>query len=242
MFDKFYLTEYTADVHFKFENENIRLPAHKVLLAAKSDVFLKMFFSELKENGDIKIECEGVPAVAFKEFLRYFYFENVELPAENLDWVLFLGRKYLVEKCVNDCVNMFAKSLNNGSVCAILERGLFYDLEGMTKMCTNHISVNTSSVLNAPEFSTCPKAVLKHIFQMDLLSCCEVEVFEAAIKWVQAKSGKDVLSKTDVMEHLGILRNTFCIDDNRRTLVVDKQIFCRPSKRIYGLHKDDCYK
>lgn len=72
-------------------------------------------------------------------------------------------------------------------------------------MKSTRVSVNTSSVFSSPEFLSCSKKALENIFKMDLLSCCEAEVFETAMKWVRAKSGKNALSKTDTMEHLGDL-------------------------------------
>lgn len=203
MFHQFYLDESSADVHFVFESENIKLPANKVLLAAKSDVFRAMFFGGLKEEGDVL--CKDVPAVVFVDFLRYFYFEEVNLSTEIVDWILYLGRKYLVKRCVDDCVEFFAKSLNNESVCATLDRALFYDIEALLKMCTDHISVNTSAVFGLPAFMECTQKAFDHILKMDVLSCGEIDVFITAIKWVQTKSGKKDLFKADIMQHLGDL-------------------------------------
>lgn len=201
--DKFYLNEETADVHFIFEDGSVKVPANKVLLAIKSKVFMAMFFGKAKENADVTMADKNVPVAAFKEFLRYFHFETVPLSIENVENFLYLGRKYLVEQCVNDCVNFFAKLLNNENACFILERGLFFDLDEMIKMCTIQISSNSSEVFQSAEFLECSPKALEHILKLNILSCSEMEVFEGAMAWVRAKCRKEKVLKSDVIEHLG---------------------------------------
>lgn len=202
--DKFYLNEQTADVHFIFEAGSV--PANKVPLAAKSDVFMAMFFGLLAEKNDvINMAGESVPVAAFEEFLRYFYFEDVPLSINNVDDFLYLGRKYLVEKCVADCVKFFGKLLNNENACVLLERGLFYDIDELIKICTIQISSNSSEVFKSAGFLECSPKALEYILKLNLLSCSESEVFQAAMAWVKAKCGKETLLKSDVMEHLGVL-------------------------------------
>lgn len=76
----------SADVHFTFESSNngeeIRIDAHRSLLAATSDVFDAMFYGGLKESADIRVV--DASDAAFKEFLQYFYQRRVKLTAENV--------------------------------------------------------------------------------------------------------------------------------------------------------------
>lgn len=75
-----YLKGDVAIVHFLLKNEAgeiERIPAHKVLLAARSDVFHRMFYGELKEKSDVTIV--DASASAFKEFLQCFYMNKVQL-------------------------------------------------------------------------------------------------------------------------------------------------------------------
>lgn len=69
MFQKFMeiIMKKTPDVHFIFEEDNdtVKLPAHKDVLAASSKVFDAMFNGELKEEGDVNIV--DASSAAFKE-------------------------------------------------------------------------------------------------------------------------------------------------------------------------------
>lgn len=60
---KLYLDSETADVHFIFGNEKkVRIPAHKMLMAANSDTFKSIFYGEHAQ------EVPNVSIAAFKEF------------------------------------------------------------------------------------------------------------------------------------------------------------------------------
>lgn len=111
-FRKLYLDEDTADIHFAFENEttaNARIPAHKTFLAMESDAFKAMFFGDLKESGDVKIV--DVSADAFKEFLQFFYFDQIKLSMENVNGVINLVKKYMVADSIYFVNNFYVNHL-----------------------------------------------------------------------------------------------------------------------------------
>lgn len=202
-FEQFYLNNETADVHFLVGD--LSVPAHKVVLAAQSDAFKAMFYGELREKDKITIGGEFVTVDAFVKFLKYFYFEDVKLPFDNIHHVLYLGQQYMFEKCVNDCVKAYEEYLNHELVCGILESALFFDITELVQTCNKFISVNTRAIFNSARFLQCTKQILGHILKMNLLSCSEVDVFEACMTWVRAKSKENTVSKEMVEKHLGDL-------------------------------------
>lgn len=196
----------TADVHFTFDSIDdsvIRVPAHKILLAISSNVFKRMFYSELKEKGDVSMV--DVSDAAFKEFLQYFYLSEVTLTEENIVGVIYLGQKYNVKKCVEDCTEFLMNTLSGENIFVALYIGSLYERQELIKACESFIAVNTEAVLKSPGFLQCDKQVLAHILKMDVLSCTEVDIFEACMAWVKSKSGQDILTKELVDTHLGEL-------------------------------------
>lgn len=205
-----YLDEESADCHFVFgsadsdsASSSARIPAHKIILARDSAVFKAMFYGPMKETGDIRLT--NVSEAAFKEFLQFFYLAEVELDVENLVDVMHLGHKYMVAKCVDYCINFFKDVHNAENILIGLSLGILYgNLELMT-LCERFIAGKSYAVMWSKGFKGCDRQLLAHILDANLFVCSEVELFEACMAWVAAKSGHDDLTKQMVDEHLGEL-------------------------------------
>lgn len=198
-----FLDSTTADVDFVFNSVDgsvARVSAHKILLAASSNVFKRMFFGELKENGDVQMV--DVSDAAFKEFLQYFYLSEVKLTEDNIASVIYLGHKYNVKKCVADCIEFLMDTLSSENVCAAMQIGILYNHHELTKICDELIIVSTEAVFKSAGFLECDKEMLGRILKMNLLSCSEVDVFEACMAWVKFKCGERCLTEAMIKKHL----------------------------------------
>lgn len=102
-FSEMYLNSRFADVHFTFPSDEQfqEVPAHKMVLASASPVFAAMFFGPLKESEVVKIHDTN--AGVFKEFLQFFYLSEVKLTMANLEEVVWLGDKYDMQQCFEQC-------------------------------------------------------------------------------------------------------------------------------------------
>lgn len=59
-----------SDVIFNVENQ--KLPAHRVILAARSEYFRALLYGGLAETTQTEIQLQ-IPLAAFKALLRYIY-------------------------------------------------------------------------------------------------------------------------------------------------------------------------
>lgn len=201
---RLYLSTNLADVRFVLDTgdgTDIVVPAHQNLLAVGSKVFEQLFRDEGDRNRLIRVTDASV--AAFKEFLQFFYMTDGSLSAEHVASVLYLGHKYDVKKCVDTCVTSLKEDLTNENVCTTLSLAIRHNQEELMELCEKQILVNTTEVFPSAAFLRCEVRVLAHILRMNLLSCSEVDVFEACMSWVRAKSGRPNLSTTIVEEHLG---------------------------------------
>lgn len=201
--EKLYLKSKKADVHFIFEsNGNCeRVPAHKNLLSEGSEVFDAMFFGSLKEHGDIKIV--DASAEAFKQFLRLFYFNHIELTMETVAEIMYLSKKYDVMECLEMCSVFLENKLTVENVISVIELAIVYDHLELQKLCEAKIRLNSREILQSPSFLECDGQVVSHLLKMDFLSCSETEVFEVCMAWVKATSKEDELTREIVQTHLG---------------------------------------
>lgn len=94
---------------FDVENDVLRLPANKGILAATSPAFDAMFNGDLKEHGDVKIV--DVSPAAFKEFLQLMHGKKARLTLNNIAEVLKLVDKYDAVNCLFTCINFSKKNL-----------------------------------------------------------------------------------------------------------------------------------
>lgn len=207
--EKWYLDSESADVHFTFEStgsttsSSMRLPAHKILLATDSDVFKAMFYGELKESGDIHLT--DVSEAAFKQFLQFFYLNEVELSIDSVADLMHLGHKYMVANCIDVCNRFLTDCQTVDNVVFVLGLAMLYEHRKLIKLCERSIVRKTVAVLKSSGFLECNRQVLAHILNSNVFICSEVELFEACMAWVKVKCGLNVLSKECVDEHLGEL-------------------------------------
>ncbi|XP_055295381.1 BTB/POZ domain-containing protein 3-like [Sitodiplosis mosellana] len=201
---RMYLDTKMADVHFTFESVDgqiQRIPAIKSVLAATSKVFNSMFYGPIKEKDDVKI-TDASPA-AFKVFLKFFYFDEIELTADNVAEVMNLGHKYDVTECLSACGKFIEDHLSNDNLWLAYGLAIFLNHEELKKMCEVTIAIDTGKLFKSPSFMDCDKKVLRNILKLDSLSCSETEVFDACMAWIKAASKQDTLTKELVGAHLG---------------------------------------
>lgn len=183
--NKLYLNELAADVHFTFESfsgNNDRIPAHKCHLVLVSNAFNAMFSGSWSEQKDADI-VDASPD-AFKEFLQFFYLNEIELTMENVEEVLDLGRKYSVSACWNTCALFLTKMLTNDNVCFVYGLSISADLKDLKKICEAKIGLTTTEIFKTHDFRGCNRQVLQHILQLESLTCSESVVFKACMEWV----------------------------------------------------------
>lgn len=198
-----YLNPDEADVHFIFESDGERVPAHKIILSSGSEVFKTMFHGSLKEQGDIKIVDST--AEAFKAFLRFFYFNKVDVNVERVAEIMYLGRKYNVAECLRLCTKLLESNISDQTVITALDLAIFHEQQQLQKLCELFIASELDKVLDSENFLICDRRVLEHILKMDNLPCTETRLFKASMAWVKATSHEDNLTRDIVQAHLGNL-------------------------------------
>lgn len=139
----------SCDVVFVFDGGE-RVQTHKTLLPACSDMFDTMLHGSLKEMGEIRIE--DVSAAAFKTFLKYFHFGGTNLNGSNVAELLYLGEKYIVEQCVNDCVEFLLSVLDVENVLVQLHLAIIHGQQSIKSRCDQLIYTHIETILSSDAF------------------------------------------------------------------------------------------
>lgn len=198
-----YLDSETADVHFVIGESKV--PAHKIFFAARSDVFRAMFYGDLREKGNITIDPELASEDAFKEFLQFFYLNEVNLTLENIWDVLELAKMYMITVLMNMCEVFLSEMVAGDNVCLIYNVAIHFDFIDLKKTCELEIASNTEAVFRSSNFLKCDHSMLRRILKFEQLCCREVTVFNACIAWIKDKCERKAITREMIQLHLGDL-------------------------------------
>lgn len=146
-----------SDVAFIVDEQE--LPAHRVIMAARSEYFRALLYGGLLESRESEIHLK-VPLDAFKALLRYIYSGHLNLSImddDNILDTLGLANQYgliELEEAISDFLRQYL-ALDN--VCSILDAARLYNLENLSKVCLEFMDQNASEILLHSSFQNLSK-------------------------------------------------------------------------------------
>lgn len=183
-FKALYLSDEGADVWFVFRTD--RIPAHKLILTTMSPWLNTMFFGSLPEGNEVDMTNSDICALAFKEFLQFFYMDEVKLSIEHIEGVIDLAKQSLTDHIFNECENFLTKNVTTNTMCFGYELALRYGAKKLKAICEDEICVHAETILRSTSFMEFPHDFLENILQCDALACEEKYIFDACIAWAKA--------------------------------------------------------
>ncbi|XP_061390585.1 BTB/POZ domain-containing protein 9 [Musca vetustissima] len=188
------LNEDYSDVCFIVENQ--RLPAHRVMLAARSEYFRALLYGGLSESTQNEIHLK-VPVEAFKSLLRYIYSGHLSLAQmdeDNILDTLGLANQYGLSELELSISDYLRQYLALGNVCAILDAARLYNLEKLTKVCLTFMDRNAADILQHESFKSLSKESLEEVLRRDSFFAPEVQIFIAVWDWCKHNPNVDIKS------------------------------------------------
>lgn len=213
---KIFETKILSDVEFLVRNRNnceIRIKAHKAILASRSTVFEKMFCADLDESFPVEVRISDVYAEAFTEFLQFFYLPEFDLAAENIADVLLLIVKYNIPDFLPNCELFMRNTATVETVYPYYELAMMYDLSDDTKdYFQDIITAKPEIVFQTAAPGGSRKTVLHHILSTFQFECEEITVFNAVVMWatkslnIKGMEATNDALKTEIGECLYLIR------------------------------------
>lgn len=193
-----YLNAETADVFFMCCNE--RIPAHKLLLAGCSEGFSKMFYGPLYEASEVLIV--DVSPNGFRQFLRYFYFNELQLTLESIAEVMYLAKKYLLDSCFADCCKFLSEQEEVEGILIGYELSILFGLTELLELMKKSIKSRECVIFESEYFANIDRQLLKQIIQMPVLRIQKAKsIFDGCVFWAQAAC-KRVNINAEVMHNI----------------------------------------
>lgn len=176
--------------------ENVAFPAHKVILATRSEYFRALLYGGMKESqpGTTQIELKDTSASAFGILLKYMYsgrLNLLEIKDENLLDILGMSHRYGfvdLESAISDYLKAI---LNISNVCLIYDIANMYHLTSLCQVCKEFIDKNAQEILVNETFFTLSQSSIKELISRDSFCAPENTIFNAVVKWTEHNQGQD---------------------------------------------------
>lgn len=179
-----YMSEQFSDITLVVEN--VRIPAHKIILAAQSSYFRSLFSGGFAETAQHEIELRRVPLEAFKVILKYIYTGRLSLDNCEVDQlidVLGLADLYDFETLISPISMCLPSKLSLNNCCAILNAANLYSLDTLNTYCITFMDRNAGDLLNHETFMTLSQRALCSLLERDSFFVPEVDIAKAVRDW-----------------------------------------------------------
>ena len=187
-----------------------RLPASRLLLAASSEYFHKMFTLDMKEKTSKEIPFKEVTAVGLQPLVQSCYNGCIELSDENVGEVLAAAHLLRFTKVVEKCAEYLLAELKPANCFSTLELATKFEFAELMETAERLIGKRFMEVCKSNEFHQMePTQVMKVLGRDNLSVRSEKDVVDAIISWVEwdkANRGEfvPILLKSIRFQHLDV--------------------------------------
>uniref|UniRef100_A0A0K0EQX4 BTB domain-containing protein n=1 Tax=Strongyloides stercoralis TaxID=6248 RepID=A0A0K0EQX4_STRER len=179
-----------------------KIPAHKMVLASRSDYFKNLFNSGMKETVSCEIVLHENNIHAFKICLKYLYTGKIDFHLMPIDMaidIFIISNKYAFEDLEELCTKYFKLNIEEKNICSLLMVCLAYDLEEVESLVLHYIDKHGNDILNLSEFLDIPGQCVENIISRNSFLADEEVIFITIQKWLlvnkERESFKDTLTK-----------------------------------------------
>ncbi|CAI8009655.1 BTB/POZ domain-containing protein 9 [Geodia barretti] len=190
-------------------------PAHKMVLASKSDYFKRMLYGRMKEASQKKIKLfpdGSVAPATFQKVLQYAYIESLKLdePLDDILAITYAADCMSFTELKSKLGEHLKNSINVGTVIKLYVFSKGNELltaHHIDKKCLDFIEnpSNTSAILKSEEFLELPKDYLKEVISRDTFVAPENDILQAVLKWKAHNEEEDIAG---IVEQIRLSRFT----------------------------------
>lgn len=220
-----------SDITFIVEDQ--KLPAHRVILAARSEYFRALLFGGMAESTQKEITLK-IPVEAFKALLRYIYSGYMSLSQmkeDNILDTLGLANQYGFTDLEIAISEYLRQILSLDNVCALLDAARLYSLESLTEVCLTFMDRNAPDMLSHVSFKTLSQDSLCGLLERDSFFAPEVQIFVAVNDWCKHNNNADIdsvvalvrLPLMNLEQLLKVVRPSCILHPNRLLDIIEEK-------------------
>ena len=166
--------------------EDAELPAHRNVLAASSDYFLKMFTTNMKEKLSKNVAIKSVTPTAMREILKSVYTTKICFTKENISDILHGASLMLFPGVISAAARYVQQSITMQNCFWFRKLANAHSLDSLKEEITRFFLVNFEKASTYSEFlNLTSNELVKIVASDDLLIKKEENVFKVIVKWVR---------------------------------------------------------
>lgn len=187
-----------ADVTFIVED--IKIPAHKTILSARSSYFNAMFQpGGFKEANQTEIEL-NVPLNAFRVILKYIYtgwMSFADLECTEIIELYDLANQYGFDSLQKAILHYLEANLTLENCVTILNAAQRYAIDHLQNWCLMFMDINPTDLLERDTFKELSMGSLCALLKRDTFCAPENKIFNAICNWHTRNPSSDIKVNTD---------------------------------------------
>uniref|UniRef100_A0A0N5B6N2 BTB domain-containing protein n=1 Tax=Strongyloides papillosus TaxID=174720 RepID=A0A0N5B6N2_STREA len=183
---------------------DVKLPAHKMVLASRSDYFKSLFNSGMKETVSCEVVLHESNIQAFKICLKYLYTGKIDFHSMAIDMaidIFIISNKYAFEDLEELCTRYFKLNIEEQNICSILMVCLAYDLKEVENLALRYVDKHGNDILQLPEFLDLPGSCIENIISRNSFLADEENIFIAVQKWLSVNEERESF-KDNLIKHI----------------------------------------
>jgi hypothetical protein len=173
--------------------ERAVFPAHKLILAARSDYFRKMFYGvQMREAKESTCSFPDDDPTVFKTMLYHLYERPLEfvLDPRHIALCLVTSEKYSIDTFKSFCLKTLEEQLSISTACeiaSIMEElsdtplGTF--TRNLAERCDAYLLSHLTEIINTEAHFSLSSPLLERILQYPFLGSSEISLFKAVTSW-----------------------------------------------------------
>uniref|UniRef100_A0A7M4FXW1 BTB domain-containing protein n=1 Tax=Crocodylus porosus TaxID=8502 RepID=A0A7M4FXW1_CROPO len=176
------------------EADGVRFPAHKIILASASNYCKILFVGNAARAGntDANIQLKAISARGLRNVLNFIYSNTLDLSLQNIEETFKAAEALLIREVIKLCFRFLEDCLNHKNCLDVLNIAKRLGPEELRQKATRYIGQHYKQILADPRHvKELDRATLCEILdKTDMEGCTELELFNAAICWLQHNNAR----------------------------------------------------
>ncbi|KAK3106122.1 hypothetical protein FSP39_013168 [Pinctada imbricata] len=127
---------------------------------------------------------------------KYVYTDEICLRLKNVMRIMYVAKKYCVDRLTSKCKQFVQKNINGNNACKLMDEAVKFSDEDIRQSCLQKIKKDTEACIQSQEFINICNESLELITKLEKITMKEESLYEQVIKWCDAECDRQQLAVT----------------------------------------------